>query len=364
MFRSLHPQSRLERDNPFMQYRLSTIFLVFFFAAATLAPFGAWGIWIGIVLGAAALAFNRSKTTMDGMIRVFYIVLIGIVCPGLLQVPSSRSMETARRSKCMYNMKLLCLALHNYHDKHKRFPAVITCDKDGKPLYSWLVEILPELDRRDIYDRLNKDEPWDSSHNAKILNLQKMDEFICPSANHEKDQFASNYIAIIGPGTIWRNEGPVSIKDLPKDLSNIVVAVECAESDKHWAEPYTITVEEVLERMKTGKGMRISTAHRSVVEVLFADGHVQSLRTDLSISQWQRVLMGETTSNADRDIGSEDPNDPPAVNISTYIDTSPPEPGEWTFKLCILVWVISVGLLFYRAWSSRKTDIRHAPIAG
>ena len=62
---------------------------------------------------------------------------------------------------------------------------------------------------------------------------------VCPSAFGTKNRFFSNYVAIIGPGTIWRKEGPVSIKDLA-DPSVTVMAIECANSGKHWAEPYTL----------------------------------------------------------------------------------------------------------------------------
>ncbi|MCC6125330.1 MAG: DUF1559 domain-containing protein [Pirellulales bacterium] len=323
---------------------------MFFFAAATLALFGSWGIWIAIVLGAAALAFNRSKTTMDGMIRVTYIVLIGIVCPGLLKPAISGSPEAARRARCANNMKLIGFALLDYENARSQFPTITINDKSGKPLYSWLVKILPGLERRDIYDRLKKDESWDGPHNAKILRELKIWIFDCPSAFGKPDDFSS-YLAIVGPGTIWRKEGPVSLNDL-RDPAVTVMAVECAESDMHWAEPYTLTAEEALERMKTGKGMRISTAHPSVVNVLFADGHVEPLRADMPISLWRKLLMGEIKSIGELESWEEDPNDPSPVNMSVY--KSPPKTGEWAYLLSILVWLISLALIFYRAWDSRK----------
>ena len=43
-----------------MQYRLSTIFLVFFVAAASLAAFGAWGLFI------AAIAYPRGAFSSYG----------------------------------------------------------------------------------------------------------------------------------------------------------------------------------------------------------------------------------------------------------------------------------------------------------
>ena len=166
------------------------------------------------------------------------------------------------------------------------------CDKDGKPLFSWLVELLPELDRKNIFDRLNKDESWDSSNDAEVLNLCIIPEFRCPSAKPTKNRFSANYVAIIGPGTIWREEGTVSMKDIA-DPSVVIMAIECADSEKHWAAPYSLTAEDVLERLKTGQGMCISSAHPSVINVLFADGRVVGIRSDMPISQWRKLLMGQ-----------------------------------------------------------------------
>ena len=90
-----------------MQYRLSTIFLIFFFVAASLAAFGVGGLWIAAILCIAALDVNRAKTKKDGIIGAFFIVFIGIICPGyaLSGVAWEAEREAARRAECTNNMK-------------------------------------------------------------------------------------------------------------------------------------------------------------------------------------------------------------------------------------------------------------------
>jgi hypothetical protein len=256
-----------------------------------------------------------------------------------------RAREAARRVQCANNLHQIGLALLNYEDVHHHFPVVETCDKDGKPLYSWMVEILPQLGREDIYEMLHKDEPWDSAHNAGILQV-KISLYDCPNAVYVNKGFATNYTAIIGPGTIWRKEGAVSMKDLANP-SLTVMAVECVDSDKHWAEPYVLTAEEVLERMNTGKGMRIGSAHPAVILVLFADGNVQPLRVDMPISLWRKLLMGDIKNFEELNDWRENPGN------------RPPQFGLWAGVLSFVVWLISVLLLFYRAWASR--DDRKKP---
>jgi prepilin-type processing-associated H-X9-DG protein len=343
-----------------MQYRLSTIFLVFFVVAASLALFKTWGIGVAGLLLIAALCVNRARTMVDGIVYAGLVIIVGLLCAGLLTPAVARSPHAASRVRCMNNMMQVGKALLDYESVHGHFPAANICDKNGKPLFAWTVEILPQLDCAYIYDRLNKDEPWDNPRNEKILAQRKINHFICPSTHQKANEYFANYAAIIGPGTIWRNDGVVSLKDLP-DPSVAVMAIECAASDKHWAEPYTLTAEEALERMKTGKGMRISTAH-SVVPVLFADGHVEFIPSDMPISQWRKLLMGEIKNTAELDFQSSDPNDLLPTNLS--IDSPAPQTSEWRYLLSILVWLISLALLFYRAWDSRPSAKKQETSAG
>jgi prepilin-type processing-associated H-X9-DG protein len=330
-----------------MQYRLSTIFLVFFFVAATLALFGTWGICIAPIILLVAFLVYWFEITPSGLFATIFF--IGVVV--LFLFPVWESPTTSRRAICVDNMKQIGLGLHNYHDVHKKFPSIITCDKSGKPLFSWLVEILPNMEYGTLYDALKKDEPWNSPHNAKLLSKLRISEFVCPSVRQEEKDFSTNYVAIIGPGTIWHSDGPVSINDLPNSLSNLVAAVECVDSGKHWAEPYSLTVEEVLERMKTGKGMRICTMHNSVVNVLFADGGVRPLQADMPISIWRKLLRGEIKNCDELDNWKADANDLAPVNLTVSQPPSPP--NKWPFLLSILVWLVSLVLLFYRAWNIR-----------
>jgi len=330
-----------------LQYRLSTLFLIFFVVAATMALFGAWGIWIAGVLLVAGLCLNRAKRLTDGIVSSLFIVSIGIVCPVLMISPVSSAREAARRAQCNNNMKQLGLGLCNYHDSQKHFPSVYACDKDGKPLFSWLVTILPNMEYDTIFNGLKLDEPWNSPQNAKMVGQLRIEEFVCPSVNREDNDTSSNYLAIIGPGTIWRKEGTVKLSDLQNGSSHTIAVVETVNSGKHWAEPFALTVDEVLENMRTGKGVRISSCHPAGVNVLFADGSVRTLPAKMPLSLWQKILSGEFKDGSEFQI---DPNAPDMVD--TYVGTPAPKP--WPMILGVIVWLISIVLLFHRAVKGRK----------
>ena len=66
----------------------------------------------------------------------------------LLGPAVTASREAAMRAQSMNNMKQLGLALHIYASANKHFPPAAICDKDGKPLLSWRVAVLPFLEQK------------------------------------------------------------------------------------------------------------------------------------------------------------------------------------------------------------------------
>lgn len=67
-----------------MQYRLSTLFLIFFFVATSMATFGAWGFLFlaGVLL--AAIALNRAHQLSHGVAGAALLLFFGVAIPGTL----------------------------------------------------------------------------------------------------------------------------------------------------------------------------------------------------------------------------------------------------------------------------------------
>jgi prepilin-type N-terminal cleavage/methylation domain-containing protein len=83
------------------------------------------------------------------------IAIIGILVALLLPAVQA-AREAARRSQCNNNMKQLGLALHNYHDTYKAFPAgYIYRGGNGRPNYGWAVNIMPFMEQQPFYDTLD-----------------------------------------------------------------------------------------------------------------------------------------------------------------------------------------------------------------
>jgi len=84
--------------------------------------------------------------------------------------PAVQSVRTAAgRQQSVNNLKQIMLAMHNYHDVYKSFPPQAIRSKEGKPLLSWRVALLPYLNEQPLYQQFHLDEPWDSAHNKPLI---------------------------------------------------------------------------------------------------------------------------------------------------------------------------------------------------
>jgi prepilin-type N-terminal cleavage/methylation domain-containing protein/prepilin-type processing-associated H-X9-DG protein len=126
------------------------------------------------------------------------IAIIGILVS--LMLPAIQAArESARRAQCSNQMRQLVLALHDYEMAHEHYPAG-TVDTTG-PIrnlpsghhISWIARILPYIEERAIYDKLDLSLSAYHSKNDKARQTT-IELLICPSCPLNEWPY-SNYAA-------------------------------------------------------------------------------------------------------------------------------------------------------------------------
>ncbi len=133
---------------------------------------------------------KRAFTLIELLVVIAIIaVLIALLLPAVQQ-----AREAARRTQCKNNFKQAGLALHNYHDTNKYFPAamywsnfpsggLVGTPSSGAATQmgpSWLVGLLPFCDQAPLYNTVNFNLSISDNANANIVK-QVIPGFVCPS---------------------------------------------------------------------------------------------------------------------------------------------------------------------------------------
>lgn len=229
-----------------------------------------------------------------------FLVVVGVLFAAVfLASVDLRPPRGERRSRCINQLKQLSLAMLQYEADYKRFPPAYVADAKGRPLYSWRVLLLPYLDRKDMYDALRRDEPWDSPHNRSVLQGAAVAKlFQCPSAENPKDE--TSYVVIVGQDTISNGPRSVGIDYIcTKDgTSATIMIAEIKNSGIHWAEPRDLNFEHMSFRINDPDGRGISSGHPGIACVSFCDGHQEFLSAELD----PKLVKALTTINGGEDV--------------------------------------------------------------
>lgn len=283
---------------------------------------------------------SRAFTLVELLVVIAIIgVLIGLLLPA---VQSAR--EAARRMQCANNLKQTGLAILNHADTLRRFPS--GCDTKSalstSQRFLWSGQILPFIEQSPLYSSVDPTRPWDNYEpniSAMRTNLSFMR---CPSSNAPQvyDQIIENratstYLACAS-GLIRNETGPGALiggasldgsmftnskirhRDFYDGLSNTVIVGETlflpgvsgpdfnniSQIIDHWcvgtpgmgisemSEALGSTAIPINSWKNYGKvfiediELGYASRHAGLIQVVFADGHVQSISESINLPVW------------------------------------------------------------------------------
>jgi hypothetical protein len=198
--------------------------------------------------------------------------------------------DAGGRTQRTNNLKQIALAMHNYHDAYRGFPPAginTIKSKDGRPLLSWRVAILPFIEEDQVYRQFDLNLPWDHPHNQKLI--EKMPNiYVVPGVKHKVGM--THYQVFVGPGTVFevrKDRPPVGLinarmADILDGTSNTLMVVEAADP-VIWTKPDDLPYDPKQPLPKLG-------VFRDGFYAALCDGSVRFLRRNVP-EQTLRALI-------------------------------------------------------------------------
>ncbi len=199
-------------------------------------------------------------------------------------VPALRSTQlAAQRAQSTNNLKQIGLALANYESANGHFPADIR-GKDGKPLLSWRVQLLPYLEQAATFNEFKLDEPWDGPHNKALLDRMPA-VFALPG--NPADPGQTFYRGFSGKHAFFDPKTPEGIKiaSIVDGTSNTIDMVEAREAVP-WTRPDSdITVPEDIVNFAKLQTLREALGGHGTggFNALFCDGSVRFIKDSTNL---------------------------------------------------------------------------------
>ena len=251
------------------------------------------------------------------LVEVLVVLFVGAIFVGLLVAAILQSREAARRSQCQNTLKVLGVALHNYHDQMRSFPHGCVGNPALPPdkRWSWYLCLgnywghygTPIINYRRAWDdpalRPLKLRTWkNGTLPAGALRefdvpLYALPVIKCPNgtpATHTDGQPFSDYVGTSGVwwdaanqlriavrAGAWAFEECTSLSDLRDGQANTMQVIESSRANGCWLAGGPATVREFLpEQVALGQGAQFGGLHNGGSMALYVDGHVRFLGAD------------------------------------------------------------------------------------
>lgn len=229
-------------------------------------------------------ARKKSGSNKTVIIIVIAAVCLGmfVVCGGIgmaLLLPAVQQARTAaRRTQSKNNLKMLGLAMHNYHDVHRTFPAGAYVDENGVARHGWTYSILPFVESAPLFNNIDPNKPWNdpanqTAYQTPIPNFVNPGIAEAPVAGFPVIHYAGNS-HIFGPNQA------IQFRDIRDGTSNTILIGEVNNSFKAWGDPTNV------RDPQTGLGNRPDQFGGPWIDggaqMLFCDGAVHFISGKIS----------------------------------------------------------------------------------
>jgi hypothetical protein len=237
------------------------VFYAIALLASALSVFGGGGLIVGVwILAFWAGVFSSGSRPRALRVQCLQVLVLGCV----LSFTVLPWIDYGHRNRplwcCELNLRQIAIALHNYHDIHGSFPPAFLPDKQGRPMHSWRVLLLPFLCEHRLYEKYSFAEPWDGPNNRKLLSLMPS-VYQCPAEPPRAGGLgtSTSYLAVVGPRTAWPGARGRKLSEMPHST---ILVIEKHGTGIPWTQPRDMSFDEVLAQL-SASGPSILDPHHA-----------------------------------------------------------------------------------------------------
>jgi hypothetical protein len=249
-----------------------------------------------------------------GSVIGLFVVLCAIACAAYLVVIFA---ERARRERDLKALQELGFGLQGYRNYHEgTLPAGSTLIKGhaADKGQSWMVHLLPYMERITVYEQVDLTKPWDHPSNAAVARMP----YNYFGATYEVDE--TPYVGIAGSGKdaasrpmtdpsvgVFGYNRVTRTEDITDGAGNTIMVIEANKNRGHWMSGGEATVRGLDPTGKRYLGNDGQFGRDGGAMTLYADGSVRWINHSVD----PKVLEALATIHGCETVPSEYRADPP-----------------------------------------------------
>ena len=236
-------------------------------------------------------------------------VMVALLLPAVQQ-----AREAARLTQSKNNLKMIGLAMHNYHETFNELPQGTVPNEDLEPeeRLSWAYSILPFLEQVVLYNELDGKLGWEAEENT--LGLQTaIPVYQNPSQPGARPNPSSgDYVGMAGVGEdaatlkaddpkagIFGYDRKVRFRDITDGTTNTIMVTDSSKPNASYLAGGKATIRGFSKSPYLNGPDGIGSPHNGIVQVLFADGSVRAI----SVNTDETVLEALATKAGGEEVG-------------------------------------------------------------